>query len=242
MSGSGDPTLAELWEQQAEAWAAFARGGDPATAFHLERFLELLPPPGSATLDLGCGEGRIGRELAARGHRVTGVDSSATLVRLAREAGGFEQVAQSDAAKLPFGDGSFDLAIAFMSLQDVDDMRAAVSEVARVLVPGGAFAVALTHPIATAGDFLDARVFALDRPYGEPSRFTWHREAVTGEPLELHGEHRPLEAYTRALEGAGFVIEALREPVPPADFVTEHPDYAFLARVPYFLHLRARRS
>jgi hypothetical protein len=38
------------------------------------------------------------------------------------------------------------------------------------------------------------------------------------------------------------VIEALREPVPSAHFLTEHPDYAFLARVPYFLHLRARRA
>jgi ubiquinone/menaquinone biosynthesis C-methylase UbiE len=242
MTRSDEPTLAELWEQQAEAWAAFAQGGDPATAFHLERFLELLPPPGTATLDLGCGEGRIGRVLASRGHRVTGVDSSPTLARLAQEGGGFERVVEANAAHLPFGERSFDLVMAFMSLQDVDDMPAAISDVARVLVPGGAFALALTHPIATAGDFLDDKVFALDRPYGEPSRFTWHREAATGEPLAIHGEHRPLEAYTRALEDAGFVIEALREPVPSARFLTEHSDYAFLARVPYFLHLRARRS
>jgi ubiquinone/menaquinone biosynthesis C-methylase UbiE len=187
MTESGEPTLAELWEQQAEAWAAFARGGDPATTFHLERFLELLPPPGVATLDLGCGEGRIGRVLASRGHRVTGVDSSPTLVRLARDGGGFERVVESNAAALPFRDGSFDLVMAFMSLQDVDDMPSAVSEVARVLVPGGAFALALAHPIATAGDFLDDNVFALDRPYGEPVRYVWRREAATGEALELHG-------------------------------------------------------
>ncbi|TMA36985.1 MAG: methyltransferase domain-containing protein [Deltaproteobacteria bacterium] len=51
-----------------------------------DQFLALLPPPRRLTLDLGCGEGRLSRDLETRGHRVVGVDGSPTLVRLAREA------------------------------------------------------------------------------------------------------------------------------------------------------------
>ena len=42
-----------------------------------------------------------------------------------------------DAAQLPLATGSADCVIAFMSLHDVDDMEAAVDEIARILEPGG---------------------------------------------------------------------------------------------------------
>jgi SAM-dependent methyltransferase len=49
----------------------------------------------------------------------------------------------ADAARLPFAGESADLVIAFMCLHDFDDMSAAVAEAARILTPGGRFAVAL---------------------------------------------------------------------------------------------------
>jgi 2-polyprenyl-3-methyl-5-hydroxy-6-metoxy-1,4-benzoquinol methylase len=66
------------WETEAANWAAFARtpGHDQAhEQINLPPFLALLPEPGPATLDLGCGEGRLSRLLAGRGHRVVGVDA-----------------------------------------------------------------------------------------------------------------------------------------------------------------------
>jgi 2-polyprenyl-3-methyl-5-hydroxy-6-metoxy-1,4-benzoquinol methylase len=47
------------------------------------RLFEILPEPGGLTVDLGGGEGRLARELTARGHRVVGIDGSETLVHLA---------------------------------------------------------------------------------------------------------------------------------------------------------------
>ena len=49
----------------------------------------------------------------------------------------------------------------------------------------------------------------------------------------------PLERYTRALEAEGLLIEALREPAPPPDFVADAPSMARHLRIPLFLHVRA---
>ena len=92
-----------------------------------------MPPPGRATLDLGCGEGRVTRDLTARGHPAIGVDLSPTLVRMAAEAdpGGDYRVAH--ASELPFDDDAFDLVVAYNVLMDVDELGAAIAEAARVL-------------------------------------------------------------------------------------------------------------
>ena len=85
------------------------------------------------TLDVGCGEGRLPRELTLRGYAVTAIDSSATLVEHARETDPQGDYRIADAASLPLSDGSVELVTAFMSLHDIDDMNEAVNEAARVL-------------------------------------------------------------------------------------------------------------
>ena len=83
---------------------------------------------------------------------MAGVDGSATLVAAARDAeAGLFLVA--DAAALPFADDSFDLVVAYNVLMDLDDLPAALTEVARVLEPGGHFAACVLHPLAEAGSF-----------------------------------------------------------------------------------------
>ncbi|MEX0674772.1 MAG: class I SAM-dependent methyltransferase [Gaiellaceae bacterium] len=147
--------LASAWEEHARAWIAWARmpGHDSYWRFHRDAFLELLPPPGRRTLDLGCGEGRLARDLAAAGYRVTGVDASPTLVAAAREADPGFDVQMADAAALPFADGAFDLVVAFMTLQDVGDLAGALRECARVLEPEGRVCLAIVHPLNSAGTF-----------------------------------------------------------------------------------------
>ena len=49
------------------------------------RLIDAMAPRGARILDAGCGEGRVGRYLAARGHDVVGVDLDATLIAAARE-------------------------------------------------------------------------------------------------------------------------------------------------------------
>jgi len=191
------------FEPIAKAWIAHVREqGDHWYRHNAAAFVDLLPPPGRATLDVGCGEGRLGRGLLERGHHVTGVELSPTLAAHAREA---YDVVEADAAELPFADDSFDLVIAFMSLMDIDDADRAVSEAARVLESGGRFCAALVHPILSAGD---GEPFTISGSYLDVHRY---RGRMRTTDLEIEGWHRPLEAYMRALEAAGFLIEALRE-------------------------------
>ena len=234
--------LSRAWARQAANWGKFAR--TPGLDHHfwwlnMPRFVELLPPPGRATVDLGCGEGRLGRILVDGGHRVTGVELQPALARLARE---HHEVVEADAAALPFADGSFDLAIAFMSLHDMDDMEGAVREAARVLEPAGHFCIAVEHPLQKAGSFDDPddpeSAFTITGSYFAPRRDapSIDRDGLT---LTLHSIYRPLAAYARALEDAGLLIEAVREPVPDAEFVASRPRVAKWTRIPIFLHVRA---
>ena len=60
-----------------------------------------------------------------------------------------------------------------------------------------------------------------------------------GIPMTFHSEHRPFEAYSRALEMAGLLIEAIREPAAPAGVVADTPGKRRWQRIPLLLHMRA---
>ena len=119
-------SLSEAWEKEAKRWATAARkpGHDSYWQFHRDQFFSLLPGPGMLTVDVGCGEGRVTRDLKRLGHKVIGIDVSATLIRLAREEDPKGKYFHAPASCMPLQDACADLAIAFMSLQDVDDLEA----------------------------------------------------------------------------------------------------------------------
>src|SRR5215469_4447879 len=136
------------WDSEALNWARFARtpGHDHShEEINLPALLRILPAPGRRTLDLGCGEGRLGRILQSLGHQVVGIDASVTMVRLATTHESPELSVVADAAALPFPDHAFDLVVAYMTLHDIDRMAQAVAEIARVLEPGGRMCLAIVH-------------------------------------------------------------------------------------------------
>jgi ubiquinone/menaquinone biosynthesis C-methylase UbiE len=227
------------WEREAANWIAWTRTpGHDSYWWYRDRFLELVPPPGSATLELGCGEGRVCRDLAARGHRVTGLDASPTLLAAAREADPEGGYVLADAAAAPFPDASFDVVVAYNSLMDVEDMPGAVREAARLLVPGGRFCIAVTHPFADAGSWDDEDVFVIEGSYFGRRRYegTFERDGLT---MTFRGWVYALGDYFRALEDAGMLVEALREPPIPDDLARRRPRAARWQRLPNFLYLRA---
>jgi SAM-dependent methyltransferase len=201
-----------------------------------DAFFALVPPPSGRTLEVGCGEGRVARDLAGRGHRVTALDASPTLLRAAAERDPRGEYVLGTAEALPFADASFDLVVAYNVLIDVDDMARAVREAARVLARGGRMCVCVPHPVADAGrwegDGEDR--FVVTGSYRRARAFTETMERG-GLTMTFDGMAYPLEDYARALEDAGLLIEAIREPA-PAD---HGPDWARWHRVPMFLMLRA---
>jgi SAM-dependent methyltransferase len=234
--------LRAAWARNAEAWLAWARepGHDSYWIFHREVFCELLPPPGRRTLDLGCGEGRLARDLKALGHAVAAVDASERLVAAARELDPELELHVADAAALPFADDEFDLIVAFMSLQDVDDLEGAIGEAARVLEPGGRLCLAIVHPLNSAGRFEGDEPdspFVIDGSYLAESYYA-DELARSGLEMQFVSAHRPLQAYAGALAAAGFVIERLGEPAVPEE-VIRRPRARRWQRIPLFLHMRA---
>jgi ubiquinone/menaquinone biosynthesis C-methylase UbiE len=102
----------------------------------------VLPPAGALdALDVGSGTGFLSLELAARGHRVTGVDFAPSMIALAEhkaaERGLKIRFEQGDAEQLPFARASFDLVISRHVLWTLPHPEAAIDEWLRVLRPGG---------------------------------------------------------------------------------------------------------
>ena len=154
------------WERQASNWSAWARSASDAYWRFAPAFFDLVPPPKGRTLEVGCGEGRVTRDLIARGHHVVAVDITEALLRTAYESDDQGGYVRCDAAQLPFAPESFDLAVFYNSLMDIDEMPGSLDEAARVLRPGGHLCACVTHPIPDAGAFAvkNLRAHVEDRP------------------------------------------------------------------------------
>jgi SAM-dependent methyltransferase len=116
-------------------------------------------------LEVGCGEGEFAERLIRElGVEVLALDQSARMVELARERGVDARV--GDVQELPFEDGSFDAAVAAWMLYHVPQLDRALSELARVLRPGGRL-VAVTNRASHLEEMF--RLVGVDRwdlPFG----------------------------------------------------------------------------
>jgi demethylmenaquinone methyltransferase/2-methoxy-6-polyprenyl-1,4-benzoquinol methylase len=103
--------------------------------------------PGDEVLDACCGTGDLAIAAARAGGRVTGLDfSDEMLARARRKAPAIEWV-QGDLLELPFPDERFDAATVGFGVRNVQDLHRAVSELRRVLRPGGGLAILeITQP------------------------------------------------------------------------------------------------
>lgn len=136
-------------------------------------------------LDVACGGGWMSRELAKPGRTVIGLDiSREALLRAAASSSG--PWVQADATKLPFADESLDAVCSAMGLAVIEPASAFLSEVARVLKPGGVFAsITLTaSPLRSADVPVMARVTQLLRTAPRPPSSL---EVITGRLLSSAG-------------------------------------------------------
>lgn len=227
------------WEPEAGNWVRWARTpGHDAYWYYRDAFFELLPAPGERAIELGCGEGRVARDLVERGHRVIGVEPARSLARAARGADPVSSYVVADGAAVPCAAAAFDLVVAYNSLQVVADMRGTVQEAARLLRPGGHLCLTVAHPAMDLGRFVETGagpVFAIRDSYFETRRVE-DTVGVDGLAITCRGWTYTLEDYMRALGDAGFVVEDLREPRPNGPSAR----YRRWRDVPLFMMARTR--
>lgn len=148
------------YEQEAERYDVL-RGGEPRAAAAADAVLGLIPEGTRRLLDVGCGTGIVTRRLAAGrpGLRVAGVDRAFEMARraAARLPG---TVLLADSRRLPMCDGTFDAVTSVWLLHLLDgpdDVRAVLSECARVLRPGGVYVTTVDKSAAhDVGSDIDA--------------------------------------------------------------------------------------
>ncbi|MEV6841989.1 methyltransferase domain-containing protein [Actinoplanes sp. NPDC051411] len=137
--------------------------GASAAADLVWRLLDLRP--GAEVLDLCCGHGALANELAARGCRVTGLDSSEVFLARARADAGTEvEYVPGDMRRLPSDwTGRFDRIVnwttAFGYFDD-DVNRGVLAEIARVLRPGGRVAIDLDNLPKFLASYTPSRITA----------------------------------------------------------------------------------
>ena len=205
--------MSKDWETEADNWTTWARtpGHDAYWHYAPKFFEDIVPRPIGLTLEVGCGEGRVSRDLRARGHEVVAIDTSPTLLKAAAAADPESSYLITSGERLPFPSGTFELVVAYNSLMDVDDMPATVAEAGPVLTPQGMFCVCITHPINDAVQFdgmEELEYFIIDGTYYDRKRIEekLERDVLV---MTFHSWRYPLEAYAQAFEKAGFVIKTL---------------------------------
>jgi SAM-dependent methyltransferase len=188
-----------------EGYAEWAReydagvGANPLIALEEPVTLELIGDvAGLDVLDAACGTGRYALRLAEAGARVWGVDATEEMLAAARANAAARELAidfkRGDLSALPFDDGEFDLVVSALAFCHLCDLQPVVTEIARVLRPGGRVVISDFHPFC----LLIGWRTAFDRP---EARY-W---------IENH--LNLTEAYVRALLANGFTLTDLRESV-----------------------------
>jgi SAM-dependent methyltransferase len=172
-----------------ELWELVGDHSHPPPREHVE-FVRGLEPAARA-LDLGCGDGRLSAELLAS--ELTGADVSAVALRRARERLPQARFVELDPdAPLPFADSEFDLVLMAETLEHVRDVQLLLSELRRVLAPGGR--LALTTPAHGRRTGLDILVRGFEQRF---------------DPLSPHLRFLTKRSLGTLLEEMGFEVVSL---------------------------------
>jgi SAM-dependent methyltransferase len=194
-------------------------------------------------LDVACGQGRVSRELARRGARVTGVDLSTELVDRARDAErsqplGVDYLVANAAGPLPFAPCWFDAAVCNFALTDIDDLPGTLDNIARLLRPGGAFVYSILHPCFPGWGPHVSSSWLAGRGYFHEG--WWRTEAQASRIRRAVGSnHRTVSTYLNLAVDRGLRLDRLLEPPPPRVWLTTDPDRD---PVPTFLVARLVRT
>lgn len=233
------------WENSAQAWIDdMDRGAVARTQLLDAVMLDLCEiRPGLRALDVGCGEGRFCRMLQAQGVNAIGIEPTESLLSEARGRDALGEYVQAFAESLPFENDSFDAVISYLTLIDIEDFRAAIAEMTRVLKTGGKLVVANLTAIATATPHLWWRDENGNKLFWTVDNYMTERpEWVEWRGIRVVNWHRPLSAYMKAFLAQNLILEFYDEPLPAPELLQSSPDWQGYDRKPDFNVMRWRKS
>lgn len=190
---------------------------------------------GRHILDAGCGAGAHAAALIGRGATVEGLDLSTGLLEIARHRLGPDvPLRQADLSQpLPCADHTFDAVLASLLLHYLEDWTPTLREFHRILAPGGQMVASTHHP------FMEFQLAGSDN-YLATEQYEDHWPMPGRPAVTMRFWRRPLSAMIDAFLGAGFRIDAVREPEPLPEARELFPrDYDQLMTRPNFLFFSA---
>jgi 2-polyprenyl-3-methyl-5-hydroxy-6-metoxy-1,4-benzoquinol methylase len=229
-----DLVMSTVYERRPDDFQRRAAASAYNALYDRPAMLELLGDvDGQAVLDAGCGPGLYAEELANRGASVVGIDQSAGMVELARQRLGARAEFRAHDLSRPLdwlADRSFDAVVIALVIHHVDDRRALLRELFRVLRPGGRVVLSTHHPmedwLRLGGSYFDVEAV----------------EEVWRDDWDVRYWRQPLTATCAEATDAGFLIERLVEPYPSEELRRRFPEtYDKLSERPAFLMLRLLR-
>jgi SAM-dependent methyltransferase len=147
------------------------------------------------------------------------------------------------AGALPFRSGTFDAVVSCLVFEHVRDSDAAIAEVARMIRPGGRFALFLNHPLLQVPNsgWIDDHVLDPPEQYWRIGPYLVEDESIqeVDPGVFLPFVHRPLSRYVNALIANGLLLRHMDEPAPPPGFLDRAPEYREAATIPRLLLLVA---
>lgn len=254
--------VAEYWNANAPVWIDQVEKGFDVYREELNNpaiFEFIGDMRGKRILDAGCGEGRNTRLLAKRGADVCGVDLSEVLVGRAREEEAQAKLGiryfTGSYCRMPFfQDEEFDLVASFMAMMDGPDYEGAVSEIQRVLKPGGELVFSITHPCFMTSGYgwvtnqegnktkLTVAGYFDKEPYVEHWKFSHSVNADHLPEFAIPCFPRTLCEYLNPLMDAGFSLVHLNEPRPSEEICKKYPSFLGWRDIAaIFLHVKARK-
>ena len=163
---------------------------------------ESVVRPGDRVLDACCGTGDLALACVRAGAgSVVGLDFSPRMIERARKKSGAVAWVEGDVLSLPFDDAAFDAATVGFGVRNVASLQGGLSELSRVLVPGGRLAVLeITQPTGALAPFyrvwFDRIVPLLGKVFPGGSAYTYLPASVRRFPGK--------DDLVKVVESAGF--------------------------------------
>jgi len=233
------PIALDAYEKLAARYAAQVDEKAENAYLEMPATLSLLPNVGGKrVLDAGCGPGRYTEWLLDRGADVVGLDVSPAMIRQARKRVGRRarfHVADLGRALDFLDSNTFDLVLAPLVLDYIEDWQPLFREFNRLLKGFGPLVFSCGHPMADYERHPGADYFAIEYIEDEWLGF--------GIPVTVPCYRRPFGAILSTLVRTGFALEKFLEPRAGEEVKKRDPGaYERRHRLPGFMAVRARKT